>query len=154
MDLISEINCGRRRSLADVIENPLARPESTSLSRGVPKGSDAFQEALTLAYDDMRKKKKLEKSKSEQHESDEDFSEEERDVVRDIDTFRKFSMDFSSKRSGQHQKVVRTEPSPRPRILSEGSSQSTHPEKKLNRRHTIGTIQVPFNESPSMNARK
>jgi hypothetical protein len=39
----------------------------------------------------MRKKKKLEKSKSEQYQSDEDFSDEERDVVRDIDTFRKFS---------------------------------------------------------------
>ena len=80
MDLISELNTGRRRSIADAIDDPTARPESTHLTRGFPKGSDAFQEALTLAYDDMRKKKKLEKSKSEQHESDEDFSDEERDV--------------------------------------------------------------------------
>jgi hypothetical protein len=158
MDLISEINTGRRRSIVDAIEDPIAKPESTSQGRGVPKGSDAFQEALTLAYDDMRKKKKLEKSKSEQYQSDEDFSDEERDVVRDIDTFRKFSVDFSSKRSGgQHSKIVRSELNPRSRILSEGSPPpivEMHHQKKLSRRHTIGTIQVPLQPPRNDNDRK
>ncbi|VDI73985.1 Hypothetical predicted protein [Mytilus galloprovincialis] len=149
MDLISELNTGRRRSIVDAIDDPVPRPDSSAMNKGVPKGSNIFQEALTLAYDDMRKKKKLEKSKSEQYESDEDFSDEERDVVRDIDTFRKFSMDYSAKRNAGHPRISRVEVSPRNRICSDSSVGMVNNDKKISRRHSIATI--PFQESKNNN---
>lgn len=139
------MNTGRRRSIADAISEPISRPESNASHRGVPKGSDIFQEALTLAYDDMKKKKKLEKSKSEQYESEEDFSDEERDVVRDINSFRKFSMDFSTKRSGHRGRISLQESNPRSRNFSESSVISMNNAKKQPRRHSIATI--PMQES-------
>lgn len=147
-DLLSEINTGRRRSIADALSEPTSRPESNASHRGVPKGSDIFQEALTLAYDDMKKKKKLEKSKSEQYNSDEDFSDEERDVVRDIDSFRKFSMDFSTKRGGHRGRMNVQESGSRTRHLSEGSDGMSNT-RKQQRRHSIATIPMkePFNNN-------
>jgi hypothetical protein len=46
MDLISEINTGRRRSIVDAIEDPIAKPESTSQGRGVPKGSERLNHSI------------------------------------------------------------------------------------------------------------
>ena len=141
------------KTMSDVPRPEVASPLHKS---PVPRGSDAFQEALLQAYTDMKEKKKHDRKKSPNDDEGDDYSDEERDKCMDINLFRRFALSEHAAKLNPHFRGDRGAPLLKVPVrgvttdyVSElDSSQKFGFKPSQGRRHSIATI------TPDRNVRK